>query len=49
MKKQKTKKDLESALIKGTERTLSGAANFFMIPLCCGALYEIKAPKKLVK
>lgn len=49
MKKIEMKKDQKSALIKGTERVLSGAANFFVIPLCFGALYEVKVPQKLQK
>ena len=42
MKKTEVKKDQKSALIKGTERALSEAANFFMIPMCTGVSGKIK-------
>ena len=49
MKKNEVRKEQKSATIKGTERVLTEAANFFIIPMCTGMLYEIKVPKKLVK
>ncbi len=43
------KAEEKSALVKGTEKTLSGVANFFAGILCTGNLYEVKVPKKLQK
>jgi hypothetical protein len=49
MKKLNVKSGQKSTLIKGAERTLTKAADIFVTPLCCGFIYEVKIPQKLVK
>lgn len=49
MKNAEVKKMEKSALVRGTEKLLSGTANFFAGILCLGALYEVKVPKQLQK
>lgn len=49
MKDLKIKNGQKSTMIKKVERSLSDAANLFVTPLCCGFIYEVKVPKKLVK
>jgi hypothetical protein len=46
---EQVKSSAKSAMVKKAEGFLAGTANFFMIPLCGGLLYEIKVPKKLIK
>ena len=49
MKNVEVKKTEKTALVRGTEKTLSGVANFFAGILCLGNLYEVKVPKQLQK
>ncbi len=47
--KKTNAKGQKSPLVKGAERTLLKTADMFVTPMCCGFLYEVKVPKKLVK
>ncbi len=49
MKNAEVKKMETKALVRGTEKALSGVAEFFAGILCTGSLYEVKVPKKLQK